>query len=201
MGRSGGVGWLFALADKQMGAAINAMHDAPARPWTLHELAQRAGMSRSGFAQKFKQAVGEPPMEYLTRWRMLLAGGKLVNTGDSISVIARSLGYLSESAFSTAFQARHVLFAPRIRPQGRPPATSRRLVARRVMISRFEKARALPWTRWGLRPQTPTHWGNGEARKSSPISASPGNDVKPRSAIGGSGASGPSGSRAEPWPS
>jgi AraC-like DNA-binding protein len=103
-GLRGGVGWLFALADKQMSAAITCMHDDPAHRWTLHELAERVGMSRSTFALKFKETVGDTPMEYLTRWRMLLAGDKLANSSDPISVIALSLGYESESAFSTAFK-------------------------------------------------------------------------------------------------
>jgi len=103
-GLRGGVGWLFALADKQMGAAISAMHDDPAHRWTLQELAERAGMSRSTFALKFKETVGASPMEYLTRWRMLLAADRLANSGDPISVIALSLGYESESAFSKAFK-------------------------------------------------------------------------------------------------
>jgi AraC-like DNA-binding protein len=92
------------LADKQMSAAINAMHADPAHRWTLQELAERAGMSRSTFAQKFKETVGASPMEYLTRWRMLLAGDKLMNSNEPVSVIALSLGYESESAFSTAFK-------------------------------------------------------------------------------------------------
>ncbi len=99
-----GMGWLSALADKQMSAAINAMHDDPAHRWTLQELAERAGMSRSTFAVKFKQTVGTTPMEYLTRWRMLLAGDRLLNSRDPISSMALSLGYESESAFSTAFR-------------------------------------------------------------------------------------------------
>jgi len=103
-GPRGGVGWLFALADKQMSAVIKAMHDDPEHGWTLQELAEVAGMSRSTFALKFKEMVGTSPMEYLTRWRMLLAGDRLTNTGDPISVIALSLGYESESAFSTAFK-------------------------------------------------------------------------------------------------
>jgi AraC-like DNA-binding protein len=101
---SGNVGWLFALADKQLAAAINAMHEDPAHRWTLGELAERAGMSRSIFALKFKRKVGAPPMEYLTRWRMLLAADKLTNSGDPVSTIALSLSYESESAFSTAFK-------------------------------------------------------------------------------------------------
>jgi AraC-like DNA-binding protein len=100
----GRVGWLFALADKQMGAAITALHEEPGHRWTLQELAERVGMSRSTFAQRFKDTVGEPPMEYLTRWRMLVAGDKLVNSPDPVSVISLALGYESEAAFSTAFK-------------------------------------------------------------------------------------------------
>jgi AraC-like DNA-binding protein len=103
-GLRGGVGWLFALADTQMSAAIQSMHNDPAHRWTLQKLAERAGMSRSIFALKFKQTVGASPMEYLTRWRMLLAGDRLLNSSDPVSVIALSLGYESESAFSTAFK-------------------------------------------------------------------------------------------------
>lgn len=103
-GADAGVGWLFALADRQMGLALSAMHAQPAHRWTLQTLAQRAGMSRSAFALKFKTMVGASAMEYLTRWRMLLAGDKLLNSSAPISVIAPSLGYESESAFSTAFK-------------------------------------------------------------------------------------------------
>jgi AraC-like DNA-binding protein len=120
-GLRGSVGWLFALADKQMGAAINAMHDDPAYRWTLQALAERAGMSRSTFALKFKETVGESPMEYLTSWRMLVAGDRLENSADPISVIARSLGYESESAFSTAFK-RVMGCSPRQYSRRRDPA-------------------------------------------------------------------------------
>ena len=103
-GATGGVGWLFALADKQMSTAISSMHDDPGHPWTLQKLAQRVGMSRSVFALRFKETVGTTPMEYLTRWRMLLAGDRLRHSDDSISVIALSLGYESESAFGKTFK-------------------------------------------------------------------------------------------------
>ena len=103
-GAAGGVGWLFALADRQMSAAITCMHDDPGRPWTLQTLAERVGMSRSVFAQRFKAAVGTTPMEYLARWRMMLAGERLKQPGESISAIATSLGYDSESAFGKAFR-------------------------------------------------------------------------------------------------
>ena len=100
----GGVGWLFALADPQMSAAIQAMHQDPARRWTLSLLAERAGMSRSSFAEKFRASVGATPMDYLTRWRMMLAGDRLEHSGEPVAAIALSLGYESESAFSTAFK-------------------------------------------------------------------------------------------------
>jgi AraC-like DNA-binding protein len=121
-GLSEGVGWLFALADKQMGAAINSMHDNPAHRWTLQELAKRAGMSRSIFALRFKEKVGVPAMEYLTRWRMLLAGDRLVNSSDRISAIGLSLGYESESSFSTAFK-RVMGCSPRQYSRGRNPGS------------------------------------------------------------------------------
>jgi AraC-like DNA-binding protein len=121
-GLRGGVGWLFALADQQMSAAITCMHDNPAHRWTLQKLAERAGMSRSTFALKFKQTVGESPIEYLTRWRMLLAGDKLANSSDPISIISLSLGYESESAFSTAFK-RVMGCSPRRYRRGRNPAS------------------------------------------------------------------------------
>jgi AraC-like DNA-binding protein len=108
----GGVGWLFALADKQMGAAISAMHSDPSHHWTLQRLAERAGMSRSSFALKFKATVGASPMEYLTRWRMLLAADRMKNSSEGLCAIAQSLGYESESAFGKAFR-RVIGYSPR----------------------------------------------------------------------------------------
>jgi AraC-like DNA-binding protein len=128
----GGAGWLAALADKQISLAINAIHQDPAHRWTLQELAERAGMSRSTFALKFRETAGETPMAYLTRWRMLLAGDRLESSGNPISVIALSLGYESESAFSTAFK-RVMGCAPR----------------------QYDRDRALPLQRAVKQPATP----------------------------------------------
>lgn len=124
-GLNEGAGWFVALADKQICAAITAMHAKPAQRWTLQELAACAGMSRSTFALRFREAAGETPMEYLARWRMLLAADRLENTDDSIGVIAYSLGYESESAFSTAFK-RVMGHPPRqFGRRGRPDPLSR----------------------------------------------------------------------------
>ncbi len=97
-------GWLFALADRQMRAVITAMHAEPRRKWTLEALARVACMSRSSFAVRFKDTVGEPAMDYLTRWRMMVASDRLANGGMPIAVVAPTVGYESESAFGAAFK-------------------------------------------------------------------------------------------------
>jgi AraC-like DNA-binding protein len=103
-GPEGGIGWIYALGDRQLGAAMNALHGDPARKWTIQSLADVAAMSRSTFALRFRERVGESPIDYLTRWRMLLAAERLLGSRDTIAVIAPSLGYDSDSAFSTAFK-------------------------------------------------------------------------------------------------
>lgn len=99
--RSGG---LSALSDAQMSRAIACMQQEPALDWTVEKLANQAGMSRAGFALKFKETVRQSPIEYLTRWRMLLAEDRMAGTTDSIAEIARSLGYESASAFTKVFK-------------------------------------------------------------------------------------------------
>jgi AraC-like DNA-binding protein len=99
-----GTGWFFALADKQIGAAMGAMHADPGYRWTVQQLAERACMSRSAFALRFKQKVGTSAIDYLTRWRMLRAAEMLVNSRESVSAIALSLGYESVSSFGFAFK-------------------------------------------------------------------------------------------------
>jgi len=100
-------------------------------------LAERAGMSRSTFALKFKETVGKSPMDYLTRWRMLLAGDRLTTSSDPISVIALSLGYESESAFSTAFK-RTMGCSPRQYSRGRTPASPSRSEEEAIRVNRLE---------------------------------------------------------------
>lgn len=100
----GNIGWMFALRDKKVGMALQAMHQAPSHPWTLDSLARHVGMSRTGFAIKFRELVGLPPLNYLARWRVSLAKERLLNSPEAIGAIASQLGYTSESAFSTAFR-------------------------------------------------------------------------------------------------
>ncbi|MFP5076442.1 AraC family transcriptional regulator [Rhizobium sp. YIM 134829] len=97
-------GWLFALSDRQIGAAVAALHAEPARDWRLEELAAGVAMSRTAFAVRFKRLVGLAPMACLTRWRMMLACDRLSRSRDPVSTIAASLGYASESAFGVAFR-------------------------------------------------------------------------------------------------
>lgn len=95
---------LAAIADKQIGAALALMHQAPQHAWTLETLARGAGMSRSALAARFLKLVGETPMQYLTTWRMQLARSLLGETNLSTAAIAERVGYLSEAAFSRAFK-------------------------------------------------------------------------------------------------
>jgi AraC-like DNA-binding protein len=122
-GARGGAGWLLALADKQIGPALSAMHEDLAQQWTLQTLAEHSAMSRSAFAQKFKDAVGSSPMDYLTRWRMLMAADRLATSDDSIARVAPMFGYDSESAFSTAFK-RVMGCSPRQYSRDRTPASA-----------------------------------------------------------------------------
>ncbi|MCW8308108.1 AraC family transcriptional regulator [Acidiphilium sp. PA] len=119
-----GRGWLSALSDRHMSIAIASMHEHPEYAWTLQTLAERVGMSRSVFALRFREIVGTTPMEYLTRWRMLLAADRLANSRETLGTIARSLGYESESAFGKAFR-RVTGSAPRqsVRRRRATPAT------------------------------------------------------------------------------
>jgi AraC-like DNA-binding protein len=104
-----GKSWLSGLADPITGRAIAALHADPGRSWTIGSLAAHAGVSRATLARRFAGHVGETPASYLTRWRMDLAARRLRDTTDPIGVIAASVGYTSEYAFSRAFsRARHI---------------------------------------------------------------------------------------------
>ncbi|RAY13555.1 AraC family transcriptional regulator [Actinomadura craniellae] len=105
-------GWLRALADERIAPALRLMHSDPGHPWQLGELARSAAMSRTAFATRFKAVAGVPPLTYLTDWRMRLARRALREEDTPLSALARSLGYTSESAFSTAFK-RAVGVAPK----------------------------------------------------------------------------------------
>lgn len=100
-------GLLRGLADARLAEAIRHMHDDPARPWTMAELASKAALSRSAFFDRFTRNVGLPPMEYLLAWRMAIAKDLLRHHDVDIAEIAERTGYGSASTFSTAF-SRHV---------------------------------------------------------------------------------------------
>jgi AraC-like DNA-binding protein len=97
-------GWLRAVFDPQLGAALSAIHDRVNKPWTVQSLAEAAGMSRSAFAARFKELLGQTPLEYVTDWRMQKAM-ELIEHGDKKLIdVARSVGYDSDAAFSKAFK-------------------------------------------------------------------------------------------------
>ncbi|GAA2592006.1 AraC family transcriptional regulator [Winogradskya consettensis] len=97
-------GWLAGLADPVAGPALRAVHADPAHPWTVAELARVAAVSRSTMAARFREVVGQGPYEYLTGWRIELAANRLRHDRDTVAVIARDIGYGSESALSVAFK-------------------------------------------------------------------------------------------------
>lgn len=97
-------GWLAALADPKIGAALSLLHGAPARRWTVADLAGQVAMSRSALALRFRQLVGSTPLHYLQQWRMRLARQALLEEDLPVATLAYRLGYASESAFSAAFR-------------------------------------------------------------------------------------------------
>ena len=97
-------GWLRAIFDPQVGAALNAVHDRVNTPWTVESLAEAAGMSRSAFAVRFKELLGQTPLEYVTEWRMQKAIQLLEQRDKKLIDVARSVGYESDAAFSKTFK-------------------------------------------------------------------------------------------------
>ena len=97
-------GWLGALQDPQVGRAISLVHRDPARDWTVASLADEVAMSRSAFAARFTELVGEPVMRYVARWRMHVAVAALKEERATVGELADRLGYRSEAAFSRAFK-------------------------------------------------------------------------------------------------
>ena len=97
-------GWLRAIFDPKIGEALKAMHERVENPWTVETLAAAAGMSRSAFALRFKELLGETPLEYLTNWRMYKATGLLQEDDKKMFEVAKSVGYDSDAAFSKAFK-------------------------------------------------------------------------------------------------
>ncbi|MEE6257192.1 AraC family transcriptional regulator [Plantactinospora sonchi] len=100
-------GWAAALGDPVTGTALRAMHTDPARPWTVATLAAEAGLSRAPFARRFAALLGQPPLTYLTWWRMTLAARLLRESDVPLNVVAARVGYRSEFAFGTAFKRRY----------------------------------------------------------------------------------------------
>lgn len=97
-------GWLRAIFDSQIGTALAAVHDRVDAPWTVESLAEAAGMSRSAFAARFKELLGQTPLEYVTEWRMQKAMQLLGQRDKKLVTVAQSVGYESDAAFSKAFK-------------------------------------------------------------------------------------------------
>ncbi len=105
------MGWLGGLGEERIGRVLSAMHADPFQRWTVQSLAEIARMSRSIFAERFTAAVGEPPLRYLSRWRLTIAADLLRSGGLKVTEAAHRSGYASDAAFSRAFKA-HFGYAP-----------------------------------------------------------------------------------------
>ena len=97
-------GWLAGARDPIVGKSLGLMHSRIAHPWTLAELAEEVGISRTALVERFTRYLSEPPMTYLTRWRLHLAARSLENTPRGVAEIAGEMGYESEAAFNRAFK-------------------------------------------------------------------------------------------------
>jgi AraC-like DNA-binding protein len=98
--------WYRASSDPIVGPALELMHNNPAHPWSVASLAAQVGASRASFARRFADLVGEPPLTYLTNWRLDLAADQLAATDATVGRVARAVGYASAFAFSSAFKRR-----------------------------------------------------------------------------------------------
>lgn len=99
----GSPGWYRAHTDAVIGPALRAMQHQPQHPWTVASLAATAGISRAGLARRFTDVVGEPPMTFLTHWRLALAADLMLEPGSSLTSVARDVGYGSPYSLSAAF--------------------------------------------------------------------------------------------------
>ena len=97
-------GWLAGALDAVIGQVLSLLHESPAHPWTVEELARRAGTSRSRLAERFRYFLNESPMAYLTRWRLSMAAGRLQSSDETVAAVAEGVGYQSETAFNRAFR-------------------------------------------------------------------------------------------------
>jgi transcriptional regulator GlxA family with amidase domain len=108
-------GWLAGVRDPEVGNALAALHRVPERSWTIATLAREVGVSRSVLAERFRYYLNEPPMSYLTRWRMQLAARMLKSSTRGVGDIAAEVGYESEAAFNRAFKRQFNLPPARFR--------------------------------------------------------------------------------------
>jgi AraC-like DNA-binding protein len=97
-------GWLAGLRDRFVGRTLALIHSRPSHAWTVEELAGTVGLSRSALAERFTALVGQPPMQYLTRWRLQLAANLLRSGSRNVASVAADVGYDSEAAFNRAFK-------------------------------------------------------------------------------------------------
>jgi AraC-like DNA-binding protein len=102
-----GSGWTTAVRDPAVRTALLGIHSTPSRQWTVASLGELAGLSRAAFARRFTALIGQPPLTYLTWWRMILAARLLRGSDAPLRTVAEQVGYSSEFAFGAAFKRQH----------------------------------------------------------------------------------------------
>jgi AraC-like DNA-binding protein len=117
-------GWLAGARDPEIGRVLALLHRAPEKPWTIEMLAREVGISRSVLAERFRHYLNEPPMSYLTRWRLLLAARMLKSSSRGVADIAADVGYESEAAFNRAFKRQFSVPPARFRSAVRTATTT-----------------------------------------------------------------------------
>jgi AraC-like DNA-binding protein len=134
---------LAGVRDRFVGRALSLLHSRPSRAWTVNELAQTVGLSRSALAQRFTELVGKPPMQYLAQWCLQLAAKELSEGRKSLRAVATQVGYDSEAAFKREF--------------GLPPSSC----GRRALVFKSDDSRATKRESRRTEPQTSSAKANG----------------------------------------
>jgi AraC-like DNA-binding protein len=151
-------GWFGALREPAIAKALALIHEQPTAPWTVESLAERVAQSRASFARRFHELVGEPPVAYLTRWRMCLGAKLLADSELGLDAIAARVGYESAAAFAKAFRRSHGA-PPGCAPRSTCPAT------RRSSSAAWPRACSCWWAASSLSSEAPS-WSTGSRAQS-----------------------------------
>lgn len=161
-------GWYAARSDRAIGAAVRMIYNSPAHPWTVAQLATEVGLSRASLACRFTDVVGEPPMRFLTNWRITLAADLLTEPGVTIGAVADQVGYSTPYAFSSLQKS------PRHQPQTAPPGSGAVKIPAAAVPTSVRAllpvaATSAPNNRYGARMGIPGNEGDRHLQRYQPV--------------------------------